>query len=58
MFQFLDVEPIPEIVEACAAKMWKAPRKTRTALKWEGDEEARLVEDLKTGFFARYFADS
>jgi hypothetical protein len=60
LFRFLDVEPIPEIVEACAGKVWKAPHKTRTALQWEGDDdEARLVEDLKkTRFFASYFAEA
>jgi hypothetical protein len=59
LFRFLDVEPIPEIVEACAGKIWKSPHKTRAALQWEGDEEARLIEDLKkTRLFARYFTET
>jgi hypothetical protein len=59
LFRFLDVEPIPEIVEACAGKIWKAPHKTRVTLQWEGNEKAHFIEELKkTRLFARYFTES
>jgi hypothetical protein len=58
MFNFLDVEPIPEIVEACAGKIWKAPNKTRSALQLKDEEENHLIEAMgKSKYYASYFTN-
>jgi hypothetical protein len=58
LFRFLDVEPIPEIVNACANKIWNVPHKTRKALKWQSGQQERLVDVMGASrYFAHYFSD-
>jgi hypothetical protein len=55
LFRFLDVEPTPEIVTACANKIWRAPHLTRKSIDWEPNERKRLIEAMrKSQFFAPY----
>jgi hypothetical protein len=56
MFRFLDVEPIPDIVRACAQKIWDAPHLTHKTIDWQPDEQKRLVRALEgSKYFAHYF---
>ncbi len=47
MFEFLGVEPIEEVVEECAAKVWTRPHQTRKGLDWPKKEIKRLEACLK-----------
>jgi hypothetical protein len=58
LFRFIDVEPLPEIVDACAGRIWEKPHQTRKSISWQDGEEERLVEAMRnSAFFARYFSE-
>ncbi len=45
MFEFLGVEPMEKVVNACADKIWGKPNQTREKIKWQ-KSKIKKVENL------------
>ena len=58
MFEFLGVDPMPEVVAACAGKIWQKPNLTRKKIDWPKEEVDRLEQCLKKSrLFQSYLSD-
>jgi len=57
MFNFLDVEIIPEVVDVCANKIWEKPNKTRKNIKWTTDEINKLYDCISGSDLFNSYAD-
>jgi len=57
MFSFMGVKPLPEIVAACASKIWKKPNITRTKIDWPEEEVFRLKACLQQSHLFRDYLD-
>jgi hypothetical protein len=58
MFEFLGVDPMPEVVAACAGKIWERPNLTRKKIDWPKEEVDRLEQCLKKSqLFQSYLSD-
>ncbi|MEM6334424.1 MAG: sulfotransferase [Planctomycetota bacterium] len=42
MFEFLGVDPNPQVIEACAAKVWRKPHAARAAADWPKRQTQRV----------------
>jgi hypothetical protein len=53
--EFLDIEPDPAWLKACAALVFPTPKRARDAVEWT-DEERAAVEEIiaRRPFFAGY----
>ncbi|MCF8114622.1 MAG: sulfotransferase [Desulfotignum sp.] len=58
MFDFLGVDPLQEVVAACAGKIWNKASKTRSKVVWHG-EELQILQDCvrKSSIFNSYTTD-
>ena len=48
MFEFLEVEPIPKVVDACAQRIWQKPQTRRKEVEW-GPAATRELNELLAG---------
>lgn len=47
MFEFLGVEPLPDVVKVCAGKIWKKPNVTRKKITWPKRDVERLESCIR-----------
>jgi hypothetical protein len=58
LFRFLDVEPIPEIITACASRIWSKPNLTRKSIDWGPGERERLIEAMRQSKLFAHYCDA
>jgi len=54
MFEFLGVDPLQQVIDACANKIWQKPNKTRDKINWSEND---LIKCSPKRLF-EFYADS
>jgi hypothetical protein len=57
MFNFLEVDIMEKVIDACASKIWKNPNITREKLKWSKDNVKKVRECLKDSPLYKSYLD-